>query len=49
MLALPVDVVPARQLDVRASTFLIDSSTAPPRSRPRTLYLAAVYRWFPSR
>ena len=32
-----------------AFTLLIDSSTALPKSRPRTLYFTAMYRWFPSR
>ena len=33
--------VAGRQLDLGVSTVLIASSTAPPRSRPRTLYLMA--------
>ena len=38
--AFPVDVVAARELDLGV-TFAMASSTALPRSRPRTLYLMA--------
>ena len=39
--ARPVDVVSAPAACTCVSTFWIASSTAPPRSRPRTLYLIA--------
>ncbi len=39
----PIDVVPGRQLHLLV-TFRMASSTAPPRSRPRTPYLMAMYR-----
>ena len=41
ILARPVDVVARRQFHLLASTFAMASSTVPPRSRPRTLYLIA--------